>query len=46
MTQDKDPFAEEEMIERARKANEDYAAGRSMTISQLESHVKSWCQRF
>ena len=36
------PFTEEEMIARAEKANEDYAAGRTMTLEQLEAEVKNW----
>ena len=36
------PFTEEEMMARAEKANEDYAAGRTMTLEQLEAEVKNW----
>lgn len=38
----KDPFTEEEMIERALKAEEDYAAGRLMTMEELEEEIKNW----
>jgi hypothetical protein len=37
----KDSFAEEEIIERANKANEDYAAGRVLTIEELEEGMKT-----
>ncbi|MCW4468598.1 hypothetical protein OGH69_06470 [Flavobacterium sp. MFBS3-15] len=35
-------FSEDEMIARAEIANEDYAAGRIMTLEQLEAEVKNW----
>lgn len=38
----KDPFTQEEMIARAQKANEDYAAGRVLTTEQLEEEMKNW----
>lgn len=36
------PFSEDEMIARAEIANQDYAAGRTMTLEQLEAEVKNW----
>ena len=37
-----DPFTEEEIIMRAQKANEDYAAGRVLTTEELEEEMKNW----
>ncbi|WP_262711230.1 hypothetical protein [Flavobacterium zepuense] len=42
MKQDKDPFTNEELIERAKKSEEDYAAGRIMTIDELEAELEKW----
>jgi hypothetical protein len=36
------PFTDEEMLERARKANADYEAGRYLTIEELIEEVKKW----
>lgn len=37
-----DPFTQEEMIARAQKANEDYDAGRVLTMEELEEEMKNW----
>ncbi len=39
---DQDPFTQEEMISRAKKANEDHAAGRVLTTDELEEEMKNW----
>ena len=36
------PFTDEEMTARAKRASEDYAAGRYMTIDELREEVKKW----
>lgn len=36
------PFTDKEMTARAKKASEDYEAGRYMTIDELREEVKKW----
>lgn len=38
----KDLFTEEEMIARALKAEEDYKAGRFLSLEELEEEMKNW----
>jgi hypothetical protein len=36
------PFTEEQLIERAKKSNNDYLAGKFITQEQLENESKKW----
>ncbi len=38
----KNPFTQDEMIARAEEANEDYKAGRTLNLDQLDDEMKSW----
>lgn len=38
----KNPFTQDEMIARAKEANEDYKAGRTLNLDQLDDEMKSW----
>ena len=35
-------ITDEEMIERARRADADYVAGRVLTIEELEKEIEKW----